>query len=301
MAYTERQNRRQVPELYISELRGSAPVYFSCPLERSATLTVSPDIEGRFALAYAGGQLTELIDKKKGEKKSVAVFAGNVSLIFMDGSRRTTVERFHIAEGEQLTLKDAIETEPPDAVGERRRTLFAKGLPEDHKVVMTKKRKGLSLLAGADYAFGSATNGVLFARHSVGLPVRFDYSHFTAALRMGAAFDGRDYPVWGYEAKGVAAAVRAGGSLDAGKTRFTLCADLALAHLWQRFDSGDTVKRMSLSPAVHLAVLLPRDQRLIAEFFVRGGAVWGEGESAAPTEHWGAAVSAGMTFFVRLL
>src|SRR5688572_24749780 len=65
-SHTAARARPQHPQRIISKMRERSSIYFSFPSPRDAVLALGKAVQGTFLLTYAGGQLSERIEKKEG-------------------------------------------------------------------------------------------------------------------------------------------------------------------------------------------------------------------------------------------
>jgi hypothetical protein len=300
--YTVSHKRKQVPEQIISRLRMTAPVYFSFPVERNATLLLSEELSGRFTLTYANGQLTEVFDKRAGRPQEIAVYPGRARLILLDeGAKRQSERSFNVPSGGTMVLHTLAESGPVPAVGQSAEALWAKGLASQKNVYATKVETGLSLLTGVGYQFSSAAEELLNPRHLFGVPLRFDWGRFVGGLDLIYGYDHRDYEAWEYETQLAGGGLLAGFGWDFGPTRLTPAIGFRFAHIWQHFKTDDKRTGWQLHPlgAVHL--LLPRKGRVMVALSGEIGPVYLPGAALGAKSGWNLSGGVGITGFYRIL
>ncbi|MBN2342441.1 MAG: caspase family protein [Deltaproteobacteria bacterium] len=301
VAYTAKQNRLQVPEQYISNFKSSAPVYFSFPKKRTATLQLSKGLHGKFALTYADGQLTEIIEKKPGKPKLVALYAGDITLSYIQGEEVLHVKKFHVEEGGELILRSLSDFAPETPLASSTQTLWAKGTDDLQTLELRKQTAGTSMLLGLTYGYGVASNGVLSSGHMVSVPVRFDTRRWLFGASAGYVADRESYVAWGYRADSLAAVAETALAFDIHSNRLGLGVDFQYMHLWQEFETKRHQQSNSYSPAGRITWLMRKDKRFSAALFVRTGAVYSKAASALHDYYWAFTAGAGMSIFLRVL
>ncbi|MBN2804471.1 MAG: caspase family protein [Deltaproteobacteria bacterium] len=304
--YTANQNIRQIPEEHISNLKTSSPVFFSFPLKRKSTLILSEKIGGRLVLSYADGQLTEIIDKKPGHKKRVAVYPGQVTITKVSDNKTYKMDSFVIGEDDTFVLKTGEDKMINIGLGVRSRTLFAKGdsvkaVSNNKTVVMEKQSKGLSLLTGVSYEFAITENSILYPRHSIGVPLQFDYGMFTGAVNINYNFDKHNYPAWGYSLNGIGADLRSGVGLNAGKARLSICGEFKFKNNWQQFNDGPARVKQSYGAGVFGGVHIMTRSFFSGQLFVSALATYGQAVTINDNYILGMTVTVGLNLFLRIL
>ncbi|MBN2525314.1 MAG: caspase family protein [Deltaproteobacteria bacterium] len=299
--FTRKQNRTQEPQQYISELKSSAPVYFSFPLKRTATLRMSRELRGRYALSYAQGQLTEIIDKKSGVAKSVALYSGKVTLSYIQGETVTLVKTFHVEDGGDLILRSQSDLEAAVPLAYQSETLWAKGTDDLQMLELRRKTGGTSMLLGGSYGYSFAADGLLTNGHIVSMPIRLDFKRLYLASKVGWVGEDRDTGVWGYDADSVVMSVEGGPAFDIYSNRITVGPDFEYMHLWQEFNDETRQQSDAFSLGAKATWLFHKDRRFNASFFVRAGEVYAKAAAASNDYFWGFCMNAGLTLFVRLI
>ena len=299
--YTRQQNRNQEPQQYISELKSSAPVYFSFPLKRTAKLRMSRELFGRYALSYADGQLTELIDKKQGVPKTISMYPGKVTLSYIQGDTVTLVKTFHVTDGGELILRSPSDFDAAVPLAYRSETLWAKGTDDLQTLELHRKTKGTSMLMGGSYAYRYAANGLLTSGHLITLPVRLDFRRFYLEGAAGWMGEDKDSGNWGFDADYLVISGEGGPVIDLNSNRLGLAVDMAFIHVWQEFNNSVRQQSDAWSFGAKASWLFNKDRNINASFFLRGGPVYAKGASASMERFWGFAVNAGVNLFFRVI
>lgn len=301
ISYTAARNRQQTPQQYISNLKSSGPIFFSFPVQRSATLVLSKSLEGDFALSYADGQLTELISKKKGASKKIAIYPGKATLTYLNKGTVLPVEQFQLKKGETVVLKNTQDPGASLSVGEGRSTLWAKGISSTQTIEANAKRPGISLLGGMGYAFGYVNSALLYPQNTFSGTFRIDYGKFTAGLDAGFGFENRDYPAWGYTNNAFVTSARMGVAFNIGNTRLAANAMFTFANNWQTYDNGYERMGRMYKPGLHLGLLLPNTKPICVEVFTAAGAVRSKVAAIDGGIDWSFSISTGLALYFRLI
>jgi hypothetical protein len=300
--YTAERNRRQVPQQHIANLTASAPIYFSFPKKRDATLVFSEGITGQFALSYAGGQLTELVSKTAGKRKDLAVYPGKAQLALLGKGKLVGISEITLTSGQALVLSTAPEAISPDpALGERSLTLWEKGAG-GQTLIAKAAGPGVSLLGGAGYAYDLGPEDMLIPSHGLSAKLRLDYARIWSALSLNYGFGNRDLESWSYRVDAV------GGELSGGyqyplSRLFNLNAGIAAgaARLWQKY--GDDTRRegWQIEPSVKLGALYHQAGLPFAiEITVSAGPAWSPGTGADADYFWYFKGNAGLSIYYRI-
>ncbi len=300
VAYTAERRRAQVPEQYVAKLRSGAPVYFSFPLERTATLALSDTVEGRFLLTYAGGNLTEVFDKRKGAARRLSVFPGEADLQWIDDGNTLWKRRVQLTAGSVVTVGNPGAPTLRPAVGERSLTLTSKGAPGT-RLEAVSIEPGLSALVGVAYGFEAVDELMLNARHEFFLPFRFDLRHFVISVNGAYGFDVRHFPAFGFRLHQAGGSVAGAYSADLKNLRVGFGVRCRIMHQWQRFDDGKPRTALQVRPAAEVSVLFPRSGRFLGEAFTRLGPLWAPGVGKNAPNVWYVAFTLGLTFYVRII
>ncbi|MBN2716617.1 MAG: caspase family protein [Deltaproteobacteria bacterium] len=299
--YTRQQNRTQEPQQYISDLKSGAPVFFSFPLKRTATLRMSRELRGQYALSYAEGQLTELIDKKPGVAKKVSMYPGKVTLSYIQGDTVTLVKTFQVADGGELVLRSQSDLEAAMPLAYRSETLWAKGTDDLQVLELGQKSGATSMLLGGSYAYRYAQSGMLTNGHMVTLPVRFDFSRMYLESQVGWIGEDRDSGVWGYDADHLIISAEGGPAVDIHSNRLALGGAMTYMHIWQEFNNSLRMQSDALGFGAKASWLFNKDRRVNAAIFLDVGAVYAKSVTAADERFWGFSMNAGMNLFVRMI
>lgn len=298
--FTSSRNRRQVPAQYIAKLKINAPIYFSFPEERSATLVLSESIEGEFALSYTTGQLTEVIQKPAGKTSKIAVYPGKARLMLIRNDTGRTVQDLYFSQGGEVVLRHLPEERPATAVGQRSDDLWEKGVGLERAITATAVRSGLSVLGGAAYGYDYSDPGVLLPQHAFSLAGRLDYDRLVVDLRAGYGLDKRDFEDWGYKADSLVTGVQLGYGLDFASWRLKLAAGLQTAAMWQRFPNGATKQSVALRPALHAGALFPTRKKVMFELSAQAGPTRSPASSINGEPLWSFSGGAALTVYYRL-
>ncbi len=298
--YTSARNRQQVPQQFISRLKSSSPIYFSFPLKRSATLVLSESIAGEFALAYAEGHLTEVIQKKTGEPREVAIYPGRARLMMIKDEGGFFQKEFNLAPGGELILSHIPEEAPRTAVGQQSRRLWEKGLSAEKTVTATRVGPGLTILGGLGYELDLASKEVLLPRHHFSLGARFDYSDILAGFRVGYGYDQRNFAAWEYRLDAVLGEIHAGYGWDLGPLRLNAAATFGLSHIIQEYGNGNTRKGWQYRPGAQVGLLYPRNTPFVGEFFIHAGPTRSPGAGEKSENIWHFSGGAGLAVYYRL-
>lgn len=299
--YTASQNKMQVPQQYISNLKSSAPVFFSFPKKRTATMYLSESLYGRFALSYAGGQLIEIITKKEGKRKRVALYSGDITMSYIQNDELVHVKTFHVENGGELYLRSPSDFEGGAPVGHRNQTLWAKGDVDMPSMELRRQSPSASLMTGISYGYGIATNGVLAAGHMISVPIRLDLASIYLVGTVGYVSENWDYPTWGYNTNGFLASANAAWSIDFSSNRIGLGVDFEYMLLWQYFNTGEQRRSNSYSPAARATLLLRKNKAFSASVYMRTGAVYSQAASNMSQYYWAFTAGAGMSIYFRVL
>jgi hypothetical protein len=298
--YTAQRKRKQVPEQYISKLRTTAPIYFSFPMARSASLILSEDLEGRFALAYKKGTLTEVFDKQKGALTKLAVYPGAARLILVDTGANLTTRSITLKPKSTLLLTTMKDPPPSPSVGQQSQTLFEKGVGIESKVTATQIGRGLSVLSGAGYGFDVTHEEILNARHGFFLPTRFDLGHVLLGLDFQYGFSRQRFPAWTHDIHEIGGKAAAGFAFDRRQLRIGVSAAFEMAYLRQIFENGDKRSALQLRPMVEMTLLYPTKRKIQGELFAAFGPISSPGVGVDSTRLWHLAATFGLSFFYRV-
>lgn len=299
--YTRKQNRTQEPQQYISELKSSAPVFFSFPLERTASLEMSKELHGQFVLSYADGQLTELIEKRAGARKKVPLYPGEVTLSYVDGDTITFSRSFYVENGGELVLHRQSELNAATPLAYSSDTLWSKGMDDLQTIELRQKHMRVSMLIGGSYSYSYTANGLLSNGHMVSMPLRLDFPRFYLGMRSGWMGEDRDSGVWGYDADSLTVSVEGGPAVDIYSSRLAIGLDVEYMHVWQEFNDASLQQSNSVGFGGKATWLFHKDRRFNAAVFLRAGATWAKAASASREHFWGMSLNAGLNLYVRTI
>ena len=269
--FTTSKRYPQVPERFISKLRSSTPLYFSFPLERTATLVLSESMEGRFILSYANGHLTEAFHKAKDKEMRLAVYPGTARLMLIKSGTHRVINNLSLSEGSTIVLHQFPEEAPVNDIGERTVDLWEKGLGTDRMLTASTVARGVSALLGVGYGFTYTPEDALLPLHTVYLSSRLDYAHLVFDMLLGYGYDTNTYDNWGYTAHALTVGMSGGYGFDLKSIRLEIGVDVAVANIWQVFADSQKRHRVSLVSALALGVLFPTFSSVLFELSAWGG------------------------------
>ena len=298
--FTAERKRIQAPEQYISNLRSNAPIYFSYVKSRSATLILSKELEGRFALAYKMGNLTEVFEKKAGTESVLAVYPGSARLVLVDRNNNITSRKVMLSSGEKLILGDMIDPSITPKLGERIETLYQKGASIETTVTASRVKKGLSLLAGLGYRFNFSHNQLLFSRHGFSIPLRFDVGQTYFGVEFKYGIDKRNYPAWFHTVHDIGGRVFGGYGVDVNSYRFGIGAAFETGALLQYYDNEERRIETQLKPLVEFIVLHRTNRFVLSAIYADIGGVYGPGIGAASENLWFFSAAIGAKVYFRI-
>ena len=299
--YTARRKRNQVPEQFIDDLRSSAPIYFSFLKSRTATLELSRELEGRFALAYTAGNLTEVFEKKRGDARTLAVYPGQARLMLVSDDNRVMTRAIHLKDGEKLALRTMAENAVDPNLGERSHTLVEKGINSSWNISASHIRNGPSVLSGVGYNHNFANDTFLFARQNVFVPVRVDFGRFYLGALGNYGYDRRTYPAWTHSIHEVGGALHSGYAFSVSDFRLGVGASFYGAWLLQKYEDDTRRTGVRYSPAFEFSVLYSPQHRIHLATTVDIGAAFGPGVGAASDNIWQFTASIKGAVYFRLL
>jgi hypothetical protein len=302
--YAAQRSRRQVPEQLVYKMRAQGPVYFSFPRPRSATLVLSKELEGKFALSYASGHLTEVFTKKRGSQESIPVFAGDARLILLSGDATENPERtFTLGEGGTLVIQPLREPVTTPTVGERATSLLFKGKDTevDKNISVTHLEPGVSVLAGASGGISLASEKVAHPRYLASIPVRIDWDRVFGVAAASFGYRSETYSAWGYRLYMAGGAIGAGYGFDVWRLRLCGKGLLGFAHIWQQYDSHRRKQGWSFQPKLEIGALFPRNRNYLIEVSLNMGSAYGPSISQALTNEWCFYGGAGLAIYYRII
>ena len=300
VAYTAARNRIQIPEQFIAQLRSNAPIFFSFVERRSATLVLSEAMEGRFALSYAAGNLTEVFEKKKGRKQILAVYPGDAHLMLADRRDKVTTQRVLLKSGERLFLGSMDDPSATPFVGEASETLFEKGQDLSMHIEARHIKSGLSVFTGFGYDFSLAHDHTLFARHGFFVPFRFDRGPVFFNAEAAYGFDKRAYPSWTHRVHEIGGSVVVGCASNFSFVRLGAGVGFGADYLMQMFDEGETRTGFQLRPLINVNMLFDGNKRLYGALYADVGAMYAPGIGEASDNLWQVFGTLGGTVYFRI-
>jgi hypothetical protein len=298
--YTAERRRIQTPEQLIANLRSNAPIYFSFLSSRSSTLVLSKALEGRFALAYEQGSLTEVFEKQEGAERVLAVYPGVARLILVDGEDRVSSRRITLQPGEKIVLS-ALEDAPPfPALGESSETLLEKGVMLDTMVSARHFKRGTSFLMGFGYGFSVAHAHLLFARHGFFFPLRFDFGRLFFGANIIYGYDKRTYPAWYHRVHEFGGKVYSGTAVTQSGIRLGIGAALDAAYLIQSYDDELLRDGWLIRPLVEVNLLCAWNKRLHGALSIDIGGAYEPGIGARAENIWAVYATFGAALHFRV-
>ncbi len=298
--YTADRKRRQDPQQHVAKLTSTAPIYFSFPLERSATIVLAQALQGQFALTYGDGQLTELIAKSKGRLKEVAVYPGQAQLSVLEQGKLIAVHPLKLRPHEKLVINESIALEPEMALGQTTSALWEKGM-SNQNLSASVVQPGTTWLLGTAYAYDFGPAGQLMPNHQLSAKLRGDYASFWGALRLGWGTGRQEFEAWRYRAHAAVGELSVGYDWALNRTHLGLGFNLGVARLWQKYDDGAKRQGWRLTPAATASLLFGRPGMPV---------YWEVTASAGPTRTpgvgfnaeliWGYCGSVGVSIYFRL-
>lgn len=298
--YTSARNRRQVPEMFVSQLKAIGPLFFSFPMYREATLALSASLHGRFLLSYADGSLVEFVDKERGQHKELAVYPGEALLTLLDGSEVLLQEEVDLQPGMRLHLASPADGSPRPRLGTSARTLWKKRAT-DQSLTATAISKDSTLLLGATYAFNVAPRRTLAPQHLVALDLRLDRGGIIVGINAGFEYGRQAYQARRFRLMAASAEIRTGYGWDLDPVRVSASALVGMARLWQTHDDGQKSRSWLSKPGAMLGILLhPVAGLLATELFVRGGPMLSKGAGAGAKTRWTGWLGGGLRIYYGL-
>ncbi len=306
VAYTMHHNRHQTPEQFVSQMRSQAPLLFSFPERETATLVLSRQLEGRYALSYADGQLVKFIDKKAGSTKEILVYPGKVELYLFDGLVGKESAAVQLKAGDKLVVHPLPETLPETGIGKKADTLFTKGIGEG-SVTATNITSAISFLYGGGYRFCRSNENLLYPAHQLLLPLRLDTARAYGIIQFSFGFR-QDERSWSDTPVIPGGAISGGRRFQLGKTELQLGAGLYLGRIWQKLTASDTVagdiaennadlsvdnaddvtekKGIVFQPTIEAGVIFPRNSRFLFDVSIHWGPMRAPHEGNAENGYW---------------
>ncbi len=302
--YAAQRSRRQVPEQLVSKMRAKGPVYFSFPMPRSATLDLSKDLEGQFALSYASGHLTEIFTKKRGTRQRIPVYPGDARLILLSGDAAKNPERrVTLGERETLVIQPIREPVATPTVGERATSLLikGKGFESNKNVSVTHLEPGRSVLVGAGGGMSFSVESVAHPRYLASIPVRLDWQKIFGMVSGNFGYNVFKCPTWGYRLFMAGGTMSAGYGIDIHQFRVSGKVAFGFSHIWQKYDSSRLKQGWSYQPTLELGVLSPRNGSFLFEVFANIGASFAPSAGKQPIYGWSIVGGIGFTVYYRVI
>ncbi len=282
--YTAARQRRQSPQQYVASLAAGGPLYFSFPLERSATLILGAAVSGTFVLSYAQGQLTEIVEKPAGAPRELAVFPGNARLLLLRDGEVAAQDELTFARGASVVVRSDLDPMPTASLGRVSEPLWEKGFGGE-RLQAVRVALGSSLLAGAGYTFGAFETGVVAPRHAPYLTVRLDRGAISAAVRLALAVQEERFASWGHTTMAPTAEGQLGYAFDVAALRLALRGLAAVGRAHERFDNGDARTLWFWQSGVAFGALYPAE-RWGVELSLRGGVLRTSGAGIEAGSSW---------------
>ena len=268
--YTSARNRRQTPQQFVAKLKASGPMFFSFPMERNATLVLSPAVQGQFMLTYAGGQLTERIQKEAGKSRELAVYPGQARLMAIKDGAVIGQQELELRPKGTLVLRSAPDPAPGESLGRSTQNLWEKGFGEQ-TLTATALRSDGSWMLGAGYEYMLSPNGLVALRHEATVGARYDRANLSAGARLGYGRGQESFSAWRYHVDALSLALHAGYGLTLGPTSLTIGGGARVAILWQDFENKQSRSLWMFQPGAMLRLLYPNTGSFAVELCVEGG------------------------------
>lgn len=241
--YAARQGRSQTPEKIVLTLKDRAPLYFSFPGARRATLTFDEDLAGEFVVQYLNIGLSERISKVAGSPLSAKLFDGEIVLSRVNELAPERIEscRLSLARGDNVLVGSEDVGLMGANLGFVQRPVRSKGyLPG---LVMTSRVPLHVAALGAGYKLARVPRHMLGAPQLAVVSATSLYGDWSWAVdgTLGRHQDHR--PAWGYTLEELGVAIRGAYGLGRRSLRFDVealvASDLALV----RYSSGKSIQR----------------------------------------------------------
>jgi hypothetical protein len=298
--FTSRNNRRQVPQKFVAKLRSTGPLYFSFPVERSASLSLAKSVQGHLVLAYAEGQWVENIQKQAGQPQVVSVFPGAARLSLFEKGQAHLQEEIYFDEGATVHIGSNADLAPRPGLGESTTALWEKGLSAQ-VISATALTPGFSVLLGAELQGGWVNRGFLAPEQMGMLVVQLDRGPFFSELQLGYGRGQEKYGSWSYTMESAQGEWRAGWAWNLGSFRWIVGGSLALAKMWQKYDDQRSRTRWLFQPGVLLKVLYPSTSRFSFGLTLMSGWARMPGVGLQTDYFWKLRASLGLSVMARFL
>jgi hypothetical protein len=303
VAYTAGHNRHQIPEQFVAKLRAKAPIYFSFPSPRSASLILSENLGGKFALSYGDGHLVEVFEKPKGRQKKLSVYPGKARLMVLDVGSKRPSHPIRFTPGNTVVIHTMPEPLPPLKMGEQYSPLFTKGTvsPENEEVSATAIASGPSWMTGVGYGATFAINDMLHPRHRFFIPLRVDIPRFTIEADGVFGMDTRKYATWSYDALLAGGLMRGAYRFDVGRFAPSVGLGVSFAHIWQQYKDVDSNRTgWQVHPQVTAGAVFPRTGKWFVALQASVGPLYAPGAAAGASSAWHVAGGVGLTGYFRV-
>jgi hypothetical protein len=235
-ARAREQNRAQTPRRIVSRMKEQGSLLFSFPASRDATLVLAENLTGHFLLSYAGGQLTERIDKPSPGPKAVAVYAGRARLTKIGDGRSSVGPEMRLEAGDALVISD-LPDGPKTGLGKGSTALFSKG--ESELSLRADRVSDSSWYLGVSGSGAICGRACLQPGLAAGLALRWDTGPFSSALSLAYAHGGESFAAWAYDLDGALVGVQSGYAIDPLEAlRVSLRLGISTGAFRQRFEDG---------------------------------------------------------------
>jgi hypothetical protein len=298
--YTAQRKRIQVPEQYIANLRSNAPIYFSFLKPRSATLVLSTELEGRFALAYKAGNLTEVFEKKSGIERVLAVYPGRARLVLVDKTDSVSTRTITLQPREKLVLSAMPDNKPTIFLGERSETLFEKGIALDTYIAANRVKPSLSALVGLGYNYNVTHSHLLFARHGFLVPFRFDRGHLFFGVQAEYGYDKREFPAWTHRVHALGGKILGGYAINVSTLRLGIGAAFDYNFVIQEYENHERRMGGQYRPLLEINGLYSFTERIHGAFYADVGGIYSPGIGADSGNIWQVSATFGGLFYFRV-
>jgi len=297
--YTAARKRRQTPQQWIASLQSKGPMYFSFPLERSASLVLAPALAGTFVLSYAGSGHTEVIEKRSGLARELAVFPGRARLMIVEGGALLAQDELALETRATVLVRSNLDPVPRAGLGQTKQQLWEKGFAGE-QVEALRLSRAPTLLAGAGYALGGYQAGVLAPVHTPYVAARLDYGRLSAVLGLGLGIREEQFPSWRYRVHTGLGELQVGPAFELGPVRIGARALIGAGPTLQRFEDGKEREAWLLQPGASLGALVPIGPMYL-ELAARGGALYTLGAGAEASRLWRPWIGGGLGVWFQAL
>ncbi len=298
VAYTTKRNRPQVPRQFVARLQSTGPMYFSFPLKRSATLELAESVRGRFLLNYAEGTLSEVIHKRKGIRRQMAVYPGQARLLTMKGGQVMDSKEVELRPNTRLVLHSIKDAQISTRLGHSARSLWQQ-TTDTQTLQATAIGPGASWQLGTSYGLRLGSRDSADVRHTALIELRLDHGSFIASAGLGYGQQSRTFENWSFTTHAALMHLRAGYGIELGPTRLATTVGWSLARLFQSYDNDESRSGWSTGPELRLGLLFPVDARIAFEAFVSGGSQWTLGAGNSSGYRWIPHYGGGLATYLR--